>query len=85
MVAIVAYAAGETLKDYFRKARAGLDLSINELKESFIKTLTVKIGRVTTSITPVPQEGGFCAFCGSRLVPAAVFCSRCGERVSGTP
>jgi uncharacterized protein (DUF697 family) len=85
LVALVAFAAGETLKDYFRKARAGLDLSINELKESFIKILTIKIGRGTAAITPLHQEGTFCPFCGNRLVPAASFCSRCGERVSGAP
>lgn len=83
MVALVAYAAGETLKDYFRKARAGLDLTINELKESFIKTLTSKLGiqRSTTAIAPLPEEASFCPYCGARLVTAAAFCTRCGHRV----
>jgi uncharacterized protein (DUF697 family) len=85
VVALVAFAAGETLKDYFRKARAGIDLSINELKDSFIKILTNKIGRGTAAITPLHAEGSFCPFCGNRLVPTAVFCSRCGERVGGAP
>lgn len=80
IVAIVSYAAGETLKDYFRKARAGLDLNVNELKESFIKTLSVKIGRGTTAIAPVVAEGSFCAYCGTRLAAEAAFCTRCGNR-----
>jgi len=80
IVALVSYAAGETLKDYFRKARAGLDLSINELKESFIKTLSMRIGRGTSAIAPLPEEGGFCAYCGTRLLPGAIFCTRCGRR-----
>jgi uncharacterized protein (DUF697 family) len=85
MVAMVAYAAGETLKDYFRKARAGLDLTINELKESFIKILSRKIGmeRGTTSIAPLDHASAFCPYCGNRLVAEAAFCSRCGERVPG--
>lgn len=80
IVALVAYAAGETLKDYFRKARAGLDLSINELKESFIKILSMKIGKGTTALAPLPEEGSFCAYCGTRLLAGAVFCTRCGSR-----
>jgi hypothetical protein len=80
VIALVSYTAGETLKDYFRKARAGLDLSINELKDSFIKTLSVRIGRGTTAITPAREEGSFCAYCGTRLMSGAVFCTRCGNR-----
>jgi hypothetical protein len=80
IVALVSYAAGETLKDYFRKARAGLDLTINELKDSFIKILSMKVGRGTTAITPVVEGGSFCAYCGTRLMAEAVFCTRCGNR-----
>jgi uncharacterized protein (DUF697 family) len=87
MVALVAYAAGETLKDYFRKSRAGLDLTIVELKDSFVKILSQKIGRPvgSTAITPVPHGASFCPYCGNRLVTGAAFCSRCGERQPGAP
>jgi hypothetical protein len=80
IVALVSYAAGETMKDYFRKARAGLDLSINELKESFIKTLSLKIGRGTNEMATLPGGGSFCAYCGTRLAPSGIFCTRCGNR-----
>src|SRR5438552_2335173 len=39
IVGIISYAAGETLKDYFRKAKEGRDLSMLEFRESFVHTL----------------------------------------------
>jgi uncharacterized protein (DUF697 family) len=45
VVGIISYAAGETLKDYFRKAKEGRDLSISEFRDSFVHTLKSKIGQ----------------------------------------
>jgi uncharacterized protein (DUF697 family) len=45
IVGTISYAAGETLKDYFRKAREGRDLTINEFRDSFMHTLKSKIGQ----------------------------------------
>src|SRR2546425_7024881 len=45
VVGIVSYAAGETLKDYFRKAKEGRDLTVNEFRDSFVRTLKSKIGQ----------------------------------------
>src|SRR5712691_1352136 len=44
VVGIISYAAGETLKDYFRKAKEGRDLTIKEFRDSFVRTLKSKIG-----------------------------------------
>src|SRR5947209_12994137 len=46
VVGVVSYAAGETLKDYFRKAREGRDLTVNEFRESFVRILKSKLGQV---------------------------------------
>jgi uncharacterized protein (DUF697 family) len=45
VVGVVSYAAGETLKDYFRKAKEGRDLTVNEFRESFVRILKTKIGQ----------------------------------------
>jgi uncharacterized protein (DUF697 family) len=45
IVGVVSYAAGETLKDYFRKAKEGRDLTVNEFRESFVRTLKSKLGQ----------------------------------------
>src|SRR5437879_4291408 len=44
VVGVISYAAGETLKDYFRKAKEGRDLSIVEFRESFVRILKSKVG-----------------------------------------
>src|SRR6266849_5354383 len=46
VVGVVSYAAGETLKDYFRKAKEGRDLTVNEFRESFVRILKSKLGQV---------------------------------------
>jgi uncharacterized protein (DUF697 family) len=46
IVGAVAWAAGEALKDYFGKARAGVDLSISELTDSFVGGLKARLTRV---------------------------------------
>jgi hypothetical protein len=79
IVAAVAYTAGEVLKDYFKKAKAGKELTINELKDSFVRTLTTRVG-----YSPAPKvisgDQGFCAYCGGKLVPGGTFCPGCGHR-----
>jgi uncharacterized protein (DUF697 family) len=45
IVGVVSFAAGETLKDYFRKAKEGRDLTVNEFRESFVRTLKSKLGQ----------------------------------------
>ena len=50
VVGIISYAAGETLKDYFRKAKEGRDLSMLEFRKSFISTLKRKLGQVEEPI-----------------------------------
>jgi uncharacterized protein (DUF697 family) len=45
MVGAISYAAGETLKDYFRKAKEGRDLTVNEFRDSFVRTLKRKMGQ----------------------------------------
>ena len=55
MVGVVSYAAGETLKDYFRKAKEGRDLTINEFSESFVRILKRKLGQGDEE--PHPQAG----------------------------
>jgi uncharacterized protein (DUF697 family) len=59
----VAYAAGETLKDYFRKAKEGRALTVNEFRESFIRTLKSKIGQdeeepVQPQLPAAPAKNG---------------------------
>lgn len=45
MVGAISFAAGETLKDYFQKAKEGRDLTVNELRDSFVHTLKRKLGQ----------------------------------------
>lgn len=45
MVGAISYAAGETLKDYFQKAKEGRDLTVNEFRDSFVRTLKSKLGQ----------------------------------------
>ncbi len=45
LIGVISYAAGETLKDYFRKAKEGRDLSVNEFRTSFVRILKRKMGR----------------------------------------
>jgi uncharacterized protein (DUF697 family) len=45
VVGVISFAAGETLKDYFRKAKEGRDLTIREFQQSFMHTLKSKIGQ----------------------------------------
>jgi uncharacterized protein (DUF697 family) len=80
VVALVAYTAGEVLKDYFKKARAGKELTIGELKESFMRTLTMKVGYHQTPQI-ISGDQGFCAYCGGKLVTDGTFCPGCGHRV----
>src|SRR5436190_21374801 len=66
IVGVVSYAAGETLKDYFRKAKEGRDLTVNEFRDSFVRTLKSKIGQdeeplqaqLTAAATPNGSGGG---------------------------
>jgi uncharacterized protein (DUF697 family) len=64
MVGVISYAAGETLKDYFRKAKEGRDLSISEFRESFVHTLKSKIGQkederpVQAQLPAMTKNGG---------------------------
>src|SRR6476646_26471 len=55
VVGVVSYAAGETLKDYFRKAKEGRDLTVNEFRESFVRTLKSKIGQEELEEVAPPQ------------------------------
>jgi uncharacterized protein (DUF697 family) len=81
VVAAVAFTAGEVLKDYFKKAKAGKELTINELKDSFMRTLNMRIG---SSNTPqiISGDQGFCAYCGGKLVEGGAFCPGCGHRTN---
>jgi uncharacterized protein (DUF697 family) len=81
VVAAVAYASGEVLKDYFKKARAGKELTVNELKESFVRTLTSRVGYGTSTPAVISGDQGFCAYCGGKLVEGGTFCPGCGHRV----
>jgi uncharacterized protein (DUF697 family) len=51
VVGAISYAAGETLKDYFRKAKEGRDLTVREFQESFVRTLKSKVGQQDEPIT----------------------------------
>ena len=55
IVGVVSYAAGETLKDYFRKAKEGRDLTVNEFRESFVRILKSKLGQDGLEETVHPQ------------------------------
>src|SRR5438309_1648491 len=55
IVGVVSYAAGETLKDYFRKAKEGRDLTVNEFRESFVRILKSKLGQVELEEAVQPQ------------------------------
>jgi uncharacterized protein (DUF697 family) len=52
MVGAVSFAAGETLKDYFQKAKQGRDLTVSEFRDSFVNTLKRKLGQETESLQP---------------------------------
>ena len=52
MVGAVSYAAGETLKDYFQKAKQGRDLTVIEFRDSFVRTLKSKIGQEEEPVQP---------------------------------
>jgi hypothetical protein len=82
VVAAVAYTAGEVLKDYFKKAKAGKELTITELKDSFMRTLTMRVGH-STAPPMISGDQGFCAYCGGKLVTGGTFCPGCGHRVGG--
>jgi uncharacterized protein (DUF697 family) len=64
VVGAISYAAGETLKDYFRKAKEGRDLTVREFQESFVRTLKSKIGQQDDPIpgqlaaAPTPTKNG---------------------------
>jgi hypothetical protein len=53
VVGVISYAAGDTLKDYFRKAKEGRDLTVREFQESFVRTLKNKIGQLDE---PIPGQ-----------------------------
>jgi uncharacterized protein (DUF697 family) len=53
MVGGISFAAGETLKDYFQKAKQGRDLTVNEFRDSFVNTLKRKLGQEAEP--PQPQ------------------------------
>ena len=55
IVGVVSYAAGETLKDYFRKAKEGRDLTVNEFRESFVRILKSKLGQLDEEEAVHPQ------------------------------
>jgi uncharacterized protein (DUF697 family) len=80
IVAAVAFTAGEVLKDYFKKARAGKELTVNELKDSFMRTLNMRIGQGTPPQI-ISGDQGFCAYCGGKLVTGGTFCPGCGHRI----
>jgi uncharacterized protein (DUF697 family) len=52
MVGAASYAAGETLKDYFQKAKQGRDLTVNEFRDSFVSTLKRKLGQEAGPLQP---------------------------------
>src|SRR5438270_4288501 len=81
IVAAVSYAAGEVLKDYFKKAKAGKELTVIELKDSFIRTLSSKVG-IRTTLPMISGDQGFCAYCGGKLVTGGAFCPGCGHRAA---
>jgi uncharacterized protein (DUF697 family) len=83
IVAAVAYTAGEVLKDYFKKAKAGKELTVSELKDSFMRTLTMKVGGGSTA-PMISGDQGFCAYCGGKLVVGGTFCPGCGHRVAAS-
>ncbi len=43
LVGAVAWAAGDALKDYFKQTRRGVEPGINSLRDSFSKTLHIKL------------------------------------------
>jgi uncharacterized protein (DUF697 family) len=81
IVAAVAFTAGEVLKDYFKKARAGKELTTNELKDSFMRTLNMRIGSGGHAPQIISGDQGFCAYCGGKLVEGGTFCPGCGHRI----
>jgi uncharacterized protein (DUF697 family) len=52
MVGAISYAAGETLKDYFQKAKQGRDLTVSEFRDSFVQTLKRKLGQEAEPAQP---------------------------------
>jgi uncharacterized protein (DUF697 family) len=62
VVGVISFAAGETLKDYFRKAKEGRDLTVKEFQESFIRTLKSKIGQddepIQGQLAAAPEKNG---------------------------
>lgn len=53
VVGAVAWAAGDTLKGYFKETRKGREPGMDSLRDSFAKTLRIKLSRVKTPKTPV--------------------------------
>lgn len=63
LMGMISYAAGETLKDYFRKAKEGRDLSIQEFRDSFVRILKSKIGQqpeepIQAQLPPASAKNG---------------------------
>ena len=81
IVAAVAYTSGEVLKDYFKKARAGKELTVNELKDSLLRTLNMRIGSVKTP-PMISGDQGFCAYCGGKLTEGGAFATAAGTASS---
>lgn len=52
VVGAVAWAAGDTLKGYFKQARMGVEPDINALRDSFARTLRIRLKKVKVEDEP---------------------------------
>ncbi len=84
VVGAVAWAAGDTLKDYFKQVRRGTEPSIASLRDSFAKTLHIKLkGQKTAppAADETPAAGKNGAAASSEKEPGRV--SDAVEKIAG--
>ena len=71
MTAAVAWAAGDTLKNYFKDCRRGKEPSVQSLSESFAQTLHLKIRSVKTRTNGADAKSATTAAAAAPAAPAA--------------
>ena len=80
LVGAVSWAAGDALKDYFKQTRRGVEPGINSLRDSFSKTLHIKLkGQTATDKNGAsPEKNG-----ASPAAPPPPAASDAVEKIAG--
>lgn len=71
VVGAIAWAAGDTLKGYFKQARMGVEPDINALRDSFARTLRIRLKKVKVEDEPAAATPATPAASATPAAPAA--------------